>query len=61
MKTLIWLGCILIPSVLINRASMGAVPVVILYAAAVGAAMALSAAWDRRRAGEASAGEADGE
>lgn len=61
MKILIWQGCILIPNVLINSVSMGAVPVVILYAAAVGAATALSAAWDRRRADEDSAGEADGE
>ena len=53
MKVLIWIGCILIASIIkvlvAGNGSMGAIPTMILYGAMFAAAGGLCKAWDNRK------------
>lgn len=53
MKIVIWVACILVVSIikvlLVGNGSLGAIPMLILYGAAVAAAKALTTAWDNHK------------
>ena len=53
MKAVIWIGCLLISSIikvlLIGSASMGAIPTIILYGGTAAVARSLCKQWDKHK------------